>query len=800
MSETKLKLPFKRFVAQVSTGTPRSKSTYLALMAENLSALMACPWRESGDVPVALTGHDFTASSYFSDAFDAYKMTGNYNSSAMTEVAYAGMAAYRFTIPTSAASVAIDSIVLPVTRDRFLKSGLRVSAVLSDSDTPSTDWDVVRGTDGIVAIAQLAQSAANLLAGSAADGSITFTAADYPDLAATGNAYLWIYVTLEDYTDAWDMYSATEKRLYAVEGSAMIVGESAETTFAGDVVADASTELILLSGGASPTWLQPLTTVNVGTSAPAVPSEPLVETFFSARRSTRSNRESSCATSFVAYDGSTKPITINFTGRAISSISGVSGTWTRGSDTYWTYSGSSGVTNVIQFITVTVAFSDNDDPEYATLTGRVSSYCLNGSGRYVGSSGTVDIGAASPVVLQVFAYDYFYFMLQLSDGEPEAFDKCDDADVSTRRELAASISVTTAGVKWSLSLDGVSGYTLVNNSGEYKLSRNSTTYLSGTSQYGGQSSFFDPAVALRLNNADVDKYGLSAVAGDFSAAIATFEAGTQPSQSEMLGRLVRLSKGSSGGMMYLHPASGALADELDALRPVPRFYRASQAPAQTECQPGLSVWYKRPATGSTVASALAYRDGGVVAAVKVSNPAFLQYAFLALRAPTDASLKGISLRNVGTAVPNGFRLRFVAWKSSGAQWDGSSSFALAAVGSAPSLYWSEGPDAVAWRVDCNGSLMPMGERTVTAERIGRSPIVSGDIAAETEIVIPVQCEIADGDVVFIVPEVLGFADGVGAASVYFGRQANPNENDHDYAWARYATDKGWYPRVELISQ
>ena len=40
MSTTTLNLPFKRFVAQVSTGEPRPKSTYLALMAENLEALM----------------------------------------------------------------------------------------------------------------------------------------------------------------------------------------------------------------------------------------------------------------------------------------------------------------------------------------------------------------------------------------------------------------------------------------------------------------------------------------------------------------------------------------------------------------------------------------------------------------------------------------------------------------------------------------------------------------------------------------------------------------------------------------
>ena len=56
MSTTTLKLPFKRFIAQVSTGAPRPKSTYLALMAENLEALKACPWREAAAVPASLTG------------------------------------------------------------------------------------------------------------------------------------------------------------------------------------------------------------------------------------------------------------------------------------------------------------------------------------------------------------------------------------------------------------------------------------------------------------------------------------------------------------------------------------------------------------------------------------------------------------------------------------------------------------------------------------------------------------------------------------------------------------------------
>lgn len=222
-------LPYKRFVAQVSTGAPRPKSTYLSLMAENLEALKACPWREASDVSVALVDHDFTKASHFSDAYDAFKMTGAWNATDQTETAFAGMAAYRFKIPTAAASVAISSISLPISRDRFLKGGVHVAAVRSSSATPSTDWSTVTGAG---ASAYLANTAANIVATQPADGSLTIATP-----AGTGG-YLWIYVTLEDYTDWWDKYSATEARQYAIEGSAMLVGGSAAVTFAGDVTPD----------------------------------------------------------------------------------------------------------------------------------------------------------------------------------------------------------------------------------------------------------------------------------------------------------------------------------------------------------------------------------------------------------------------------------------------------------------------------------------------------------------------------------------------------------------------------------
>ena len=82
---------------------------------------------------------------------------------------------------------------------------------------------------------------------------------------------------------------------------------------------------------------------------------------------------------------------------------------------------------------------------------------------------------------------------------------------------------------------------------------------------------------------------------------------------------------------------------------------------------------------------------------------------------------------------------------------------------------------------------------MTAERVGVSQTVPGDIAANAQIAIPLVAPVGAGDVVLIAPEVLGFADGTGAASVHFGRQDDPSQGTP--GWARYEHNLGWFPRV-----
>ena len=103
---TVMTLPSRRFVARVNTGSPEAKANYKALAQRNALALEECPWSEVADEAVkpSLVEHDFTKT--FTDGkYDAFLMTGSYNSTDNTEVAYAGMVAYRFASSAVAVSL-----------------------------------------------------------------------------------------------------------------------------------------------------------------------------------------------------------------------------------------------------------------------------------------------------------------------------------------------------------------------------------------------------------------------------------------------------------------------------------------------------------------------------------------------------------------------------------------------------------------------------------------------------------------------------------------------------------------------
>ena len=66
-------------------------------------------------------------------------------------------------------------------------------------------------------------------------------------------------------------------------------------------------------------------------------------------------------------------------------------------------------------------------------------------------------------------------------------------------------------------------------------------------------------------------------------------------------------------------------------------------------------------------------------------------------------------------------------------------------------------------------------------------------AASAEIEIPIASPVGEGDVVLIAPVVLGFADGAGGASKWFGRPSDPSLGTA--GWARYEHNLGWFPKV-----
>ena len=841
-----LNLPFTRFVAQVSAGPARPKSSYLAMMAENEEALKECAWHEAASGEVSLVPHDFTKASFFSDAYDAFKMTAQFSTATQYETAFAGMAAYRFTLPADymSGSATLVKVALPISRDRSVRAGVRVVAELSDSTAPSSVWSIVRGegTGALVETGVLAQEdVAYYVDGSAADETVEISLAGAD---VTKLQYLWVYLTMEDYTDRWTRYDVREARNYAIEGSAMLAGSVAAVTFSESVKPD-SDGVTLLEGGSSPDWLQPLPTVNVGNTPPQVSSgAEQVDTFFTSPVVTSTPKSATweirgettrfsyvVSLSLYGSDPGNVSGTITCTARTLEGSTIVeTGELLReqsGNDYYLCFASS--------HARIPYIYNQNNYYMYFCLAIKVPSFGIadEASGTYTVASDLVKrfeywqknniIPSAvitwtpqtsqitpNPVhdyqtgemstVASVYATSIVYWMLRMIGGVPSAMDACDSPNESAGRGLVSVVSgsespwtVTVGGHAFTVAVSGRAVTLAESPSGQ---SWNFTLSEEMAGEY-----YFDPAVRIRLGEiAAVTAFGMAAAIGDFSHAVATFEAGTQPLDGELLGRLARMSRANVGGMLYLHPKSGALADELDVLRPVPRFFRAATAPDdQTSCQPGLSVWYGRP-SASTVASNIVQRDAPTREGV-VSNPAFLQLALLALRAPAAFAM-GLRISNVGeSAVANEFALRFVAWRTAAAMWDGSDAWGLAAMSAMPSVYRSDGPATVAWSADLTGGLMPLGSRQVSADRIGVSPVTTGAIGVGTSIDIPITSPVAAGDVILIAPEVVGFADGVGSSSATFGRQANPagtgegSAASHNYAWARYPENLGWFPCV-----
>lgn len=266
---TTLKLEHTRFVRQVSNGAARTKYSYQAMQQDLLSDLRTAPWTQAtcpsntvSTVVNKVTETDKVVdesgavirppsfTSFLREQFDAFKQGGDADKDNDSFCGYAGMVAYRFSLPDGYASN-ISQISMRLAAARYLRSGLRVAVVLSDDAAPSDDWATIRGendgavvtasepsdADGVSSWGFLGQSTVNtLLESQAREGLLTFSSSDFPAIGTgTRYSYAWVYVSIEDYTDRWVLYDRATPRYYSIEGSATLVGSSFEVTFAGEV-------------------------------------------------------------------------------------------------------------------------------------------------------------------------------------------------------------------------------------------------------------------------------------------------------------------------------------------------------------------------------------------------------------------------------------------------------------------------------------------------------------------------------------------------------------------------------------
>jgi len=269
MSAT-VRLPYARFVRRVSSGASLSKYGYIGMMNQNGEALKSVPWTAAAsDSEVTLTTNqltktdgvfdsttgrwteDPTYTAYMADVYDAFNQAGDAVARNATMCGYAGCVAYRFKLPTSETANALEEVSLELQRDRYLRAGVRISMVLSDSDMPSDDWSVVRGeasgcvrsmstapAEGVVGVSSfgfLGQPDAQYLTASmAAADTITFDTST-AFASAASHQYLFVYVTLEDYAGYWNLYKVNEQRQYYIEGSAMMLAGLCNFTFENEI-------------------------------------------------------------------------------------------------------------------------------------------------------------------------------------------------------------------------------------------------------------------------------------------------------------------------------------------------------------------------------------------------------------------------------------------------------------------------------------------------------------------------------------------------------------------------------------
>lgn len=243
---TTLTLPFVRFVKQYHT-EPAANTSYLATLARAVEGLKTAPWKEAEPGTLVETPISNSVLSFESDAYDAFKSSGDAVPNSGKQAVYVGMVAYRFKLPDDAlvaTTAKVKSIVLTAYADKFNWKGLLISAYLSNSYNPPTDWDTLAAGDIATAITDgvgiLPEANPATKTATNKSGIVTLTYV----VNAEPKAYLYIIVQLANWLVC--------KYEYWVEGSGMIDGSTLLVEFdrsvTPDVAADEDILLITTNG------------------------------------------------------------------------------------------------------------------------------------------------------------------------------------------------------------------------------------------------------------------------------------------------------------------------------------------------------------------------------------------------------------------------------------------------------------------------------------------------------------------------------------------------------------------------
>ena len=229
MPTTLFSLPYSRFVRQAHTEPDALVSTE-ATLRRSVDMLKATPWRQVRGGLVTTMPPSDPAQSVSSDAYDAYKFSGDCAPASGKQASFVGMAAYRFRIPATAldgeTAAQITAASIRAYANKFNAGGLLVTSYLSDSMLPSDDWTFL--STGTFASGQVLQDA------NAGTKAATNKSAIVPVVtAATAcRPYLWVIVQLFDWPGIkWE---------YWIEGAGMLDASTLSVTFDRDgVTADA---------------------------------------------------------------------------------------------------------------------------------------------------------------------------------------------------------------------------------------------------------------------------------------------------------------------------------------------------------------------------------------------------------------------------------------------------------------------------------------------------------------------------------------------------------------------------------